>query len=50
MSDFDGSLKAILEKLLQARYVRKGDYIVMTAGIPLMQKGTTNMLKVQKVE
>ncbi|MEE9225354.1 MAG: pyruvate kinase [Bacteroidota bacterium] len=50
MSDFETSLKVVLEKLLQAGYVQKGDYIVVTAGIPLMQKGTTNMVKVQKVE
>ena len=50
MSDFDGSLKLVLEKLLEAGHVQKRDYIVVTAGIPLMQMGTTNMVKVQKVE
>lgn len=50
MSDFDSSLKLVLEKLLEAGHVQKRDYIVVTAGIPLMQMGTTNMVKVQKVE
>lgn len=50
MSDFEASLKAVQEKLLAAGYVRKGDYVVVTAGIPLMSKGTTNAVKVQMVE
>ncbi|MFQ5800003.1 MAG: pyruvate kinase, partial [Bacteroidota bacterium] len=50
MSDFDSSLKLVQEKLLEAGYVQKGDCIVVTAGIPLMEKGATNMVKVQKVE
>lgn len=50
MSDFDASLKAVQEKLLEVGYIQKGDYIVVTAGIPLMAKGMTNTVKVQKVE
>jgi pyruvate kinase len=55
MPDFDRSetdvaFKKIKDKLLEAGYVNKGDYVVFTAGIPLMSKGTTNTVKVEMVE
>ena len=34
---------------MQSGYLKKGDLAVITAGIPLGQSGTTNMLKVHKV-
>ncbi|HWP82156.1 MAG TPA: pyruvate kinase [Bacteroidota bacterium] len=53
--DFDRSatdvaFKQIKDKLLESGYVSKGDYVVFTAGIPLMSKGTTNTVKVEIVE
>lgn len=46
----DAAFKLIKDKLLEHGYVEKGDYVVFTAGIPLMSKGTTNTVKVEKVE
>ena len=34
----------------QTGMIEKGDIVVITAGIPLGQSGTTNMLKVHEVE
>ena len=33
-----------------AGYVKKGDRVVVTAGVPLGVAGTTNLMKVEKVE
>ncbi|MFB0517500.1 MAG: pyruvate kinase [Candidatus Neomarinimicrobiota bacterium] len=35
--------------LLEKEFVRPGDYFVLTAGVPIGQPGTTNLLKVQQV-
>ena len=49
-SDIDASLEAVQERLLAVGHVQKGDNIIVTAGLPLMEKGATNTVKVQKVE
>ncbi|UCD37382.1 MAG: pyruvate kinase, partial [Fidelibacterota bacterium] len=36
--------------LLEREFVKPGDYFVLTAGVPIGQPGTTNLLKVQKVQ
>jgi len=38
-----------IDKVKEAGLVKDGDTTVLTAGIPLAVKGTTNMIKVQKV-
>lgn len=38
-----------IEEVKKAGYLKDGDTAVITAGIPLAVKGTTNMIKVQKV-
>lgn len=38
-----------IEEVKKAGYLKEGDTAVITAGIPLAVKGTTNMIKVQKV-
>ncbi|MBI2618565.1 MAG: pyruvate kinase [Ignavibacteriales bacterium] len=48
--DSDTAFKRIQEELLKHKFVEKGDYVVFTAGIPLMSKGTTNTIKVERVE
>ncbi|MFC1484252.1 pyruvate kinase [Candidatus Neomarinimicrobiota bacterium] len=35
--------------LLKKKFVQPGDYFILTAGVPIGQPGTTNLLKVQKV-
>ena len=49
IADTDTTLATIQQELLKSGYVKKGDYIVMTAGIPLLARGTTNMVKVEKI-
>jgi pyruvate kinase len=31
-------------------YVHSGDYVIYTAGLPLLSRGTTNSIKIEKVE
>ena len=49
IGDTDTTLATIQQELVKSGYVNKGDYIVMTAGIPLLARGTTNMVKVEKI-
>jgi pyruvate kinase len=46
----DDTLKYIKKELKSLGYVEEGDYVVFTAGLPLMAKGTTNSVKVEKVD
>ena len=48
--DSDTTFRKVKEQLLAHGFVQKGDSIVLTAGIPVMTKGTTNALKVDKIE
>jgi len=54
VSDYIGNADAILqrikEKLKADGYVRSGDYIVFTMGIPLMARGLTDTINVERVE
>jgi pyruvate kinase len=50
MDQTDVVLKRINDELKRSGYVEAGDYVVFTAGIPLMSKGTTNTVKVERVE
>ena len=49
IADTDTTLATIQQELLKSGYVKKGDYIVMTDGIPLLARGTTNMVKVERI-
>ncbi|MNC91194.1 Pyruvate kinase [compost metagenome] len=48
--DSDTAFQHIEEELIKRGFVEKGDYVVFTAGIPLMSKGTTNTIKVERVD
>jgi pyruvate kinase len=48
--DTDRALKRINEELLNAGIIQRGDYVVTTVGIPLFARGSTNTIKVEKVE
>jgi pyruvate kinase len=48
--DADSAFKRILDELLRLGYVQRGDFVVFTAGLPLLQKSTTNTIKVEQVE
>lgn len=46
----DIAFQRIKDDLKKAGYLESGDYVVFTAGIPLMSKGSTNTVKVEKVD
>ncbi|MBE0559124.1 MAG: pyruvate kinase, partial [Proteobacteria bacterium] len=46
----DTAFRKVKEEMVRLGLVQKGDYIVLTAGIPLMSKGSTNALKVDRIE
>lgn len=48
-SNTDELFDHAVEVALQSGAIKKGDIVVITAGIPLGQSGTTNMLKVHEV-
>jgi len=47
--DTDELMRTILEEALKNELVNKGDTVIMTAGIPAGQPGSTNMIKVETV-
>lgn len=48
--DTDKALIKVTERLKVEGYIKQGDFIVFTAGLPLMEKGTTDTIKVERVE
>jgi pyruvate kinase len=46
----DTAFRKIIERLKLEGYVEKGDYVVFTAGLPLLAKGTTDTINVEQVE
>jgi pyruvate kinase len=50
VADSDTAFKRINDELRKLEYVHSGDYVVYTAGLPLLSKGTTNTIKIEKVE
>ncbi len=49
-NDTDAGVRLVQRNLLEQGLVRKGDVIVICAGMPLPRKGSTNMVHVSKVE
>lgn len=47
--DTDTTIARVNQKLVDLGYLRPGDYVVITAGIPLMSRNSTNMIKVEKI-
>ena len=45
----DTTLEKIQQELVKEGYVKPGDYVVTTAGIPLLSRNSTNMVKVEKI-
>jgi pyruvate kinase len=50
VADTDTAFKRINEELRRLSYVQSGDYVVYTAGLPLLTQGATNSIKVERVE
>lgn len=48
--DNDTAFRKIIERLKQEGYVERGNFVVFTAGLPLMAMGTTDTVNVQRVE
>ncbi len=50
LSDTDTTVEMVQEEVAKSGLVQKGDYIVLTAGTPLLQRGTTNTVRVEKLQ
>ena len=48
--DTDGLFNHAVQVALEAGYVKPGDRVVITAGLPIGKSGSTNVIKVQQVE
>jgi pyruvate kinase len=47
--DFDGARQRVHDRLLELQLVRRNDYIVLLAGQPLFARGSTNIIKVERM-
>jgi len=48
--DNDTAFRKIIERLKLEGFVERGDFVVFTAGLPLMAMGTTDTVNVERVE
>jgi pyruvate kinase len=48
--DQDTAFRNIIERLKSEGYVEHGDFVVFTAGLPLLAMGTTDTINVERVE
>jgi pyruvate kinase len=49
VADTDTAFQRINEELRKLNYVQSGDYVIYTVGLPLLSRGTTNTVKIEKV-
>jgi len=49
VADTDTAFLRINEELRKLNYVQSGDYVIYTVGLPLLSRGTTNSIKIEKV-
>ncbi len=49
LTSTDELMADAVDKCLTAGYITKGDIVIIAAGIPVGQSGTTNMMKIQEV-
>lgn len=49
MSNSDQQIALVEDTLLQTGFCRKGDIVVITMGVPLESRGSTNLLKVHRL-
>ena len=49
MDNTDDLFKKAIEISVEMGYLKEGDLVVITAGVPLGMSGTTNLLKVEKI-
>lgn len=48
--DTEELFDAAVEEAKKAGYIKDGDLVVITAGVPLGKSGTTNMIRVVEVK
>jgi pyruvate kinase len=49
ISETDKTIEIAKEQLKESNILNKGDLVIFTAGIPLFKRGSTNMIKVEKI-
>lgn len=49
VGETDATIARVNRMLVEQGIVREGDFVVITAGIPLMARNSTNMIKVEKI-
>ena len=49
LADTDTTFEVVRRVALQSGEVKRGDFVIATAGIPLPKRGMTNMLKVERI-
>jgi pyruvate kinase len=49
LTSTDELMADAVEKSLNAGYIKKGDIVIIAAGIPVGKSGTTNLMKIQEV-
>ncbi|MBE3562895.1 MAG: pyruvate kinase [Hydrogenibacillus schlegelii] len=49
LQNTDEMMKDAIARALDAGYVRRGDLVVLTAGVPLGESGTTNLMKIHVI-
>jgi pyruvate kinase len=49
LQNTDAIIESGLNKVLQVRAARRGDLVVITAGLPLHQRGSTNLITVRRI-
>jgi pyruvate kinase len=48
--DGEAAVRTITRRLLELGFVRPGDHVVLTAGLPFGARGTTNTLRIETIE
>jgi pyruvate kinase len=49
VGETDATIARVDQMLVEMGYLSPGDHVVITAGIPLMSRNSTNMIKVEKI-
>ncbi len=49
ISETDKTVEIAKEQLRESNILNKGDLVIFTAGIPLFKRGSTNMVKIEKI-
>jgi pyruvate kinase len=49
VSDTDNMIQKVEKLLIASKIAKRGNNIVITAGSPLMKRGTTNLMKLHRI-